>query len=365
MATQVEVALPSVLKTHVHPPVTKLQLEYADIPILDFGAVDLPGGKEKLVAQLKDAVQQTGFFYATNFGLTQQDIDRQFAIGQEILELPEQEKLKYRAQLEEGDYNGYRPLGMIEQFPGQRDNWECYHVFKFIPEHQRPHPAVVLNHYAEIEKFHRHVHENVAHTVLRLIANVLEMPEDFMVNHHLYEDNCSSFLRYVKYHARSPEINEKYKETYVRGHTDFGSVTFVFSQPVGGLELQTRDGKWKAVRHIPGSIVVNTADMLHFWTDGYLQSCIHRVVSPPADQVHLDRFGLIYFLRPSDKTCLELVDSPLLRRLGFTAKDESEKVRAKRTTTVGEWVPIQTKRNWTPHGQQSQAGKDFQSVFRE
>ncbi|MCJ1463920.1 hypothetical protein MMC07_002529 [Pseudocyphellaria aurata] len=82
-------------------------------------------------------------------------------IGQEILKLPEEEKLKYRAQLEEGDYNGYRPLGMIEQFPGQRDNWECYHVFKFIPEHQRLHPAVVLNHYAEIEKFHRHVHQNV------------------------------------------------------------------------------------------------------------------------------------------------------------------------------------------------------------
>lgn len=37
-------------------------VEYADIPVLDFGAVDLPGGKEKLVAQLKDAVQQTGMF---------------------------------------------------------------------------------------------------------------------------------------------------------------------------------------------------------------------------------------------------------------------------------------------------------------
>ena len=254
---------------------------------------------------------------------------------------------------------------MIEQYPGLRDNWECYHVFKFIKEHQRTHPAAVLDHYTEIEKFHRHVHEKVAHIVLRLLGTVLEIPEDFLVNNHLYEENCSSFLRYVKYHARSPEVNEKYKEIFVRGHTDFGSVTFVFSQPIGGLELQTREGNWKAVKHIPGSIVVNTADMMHFWTNGYLQSCIHRVVAPPADQVHLDRYGLIYFLRPSDKTCLKSIDSPLLKRLDITANDESEIQKAKRTKSVGEWVPIQTKRNWTPHNQQPQSGKDFRSVFRE
>lgn len=35
-------------------------VEYADIPILDFSVFNLPGGKEKLAAQLKEAVQQTG-----------------------------------------------------------------------------------------------------------------------------------------------------------------------------------------------------------------------------------------------------------------------------------------------------------------
>ena len=86
MATQVEVASPPALNTHVHPPVTKHKrelesslklrqktpktkpvpyfnvslVEYADIPILDFSDFERPGGKEKLVAQLKEAVQQTG-----------------------------------------------------------------------------------------------------------------------------------------------------------------------------------------------------------------------------------------------------------------------------------------------------------------
>ena len=275
-----------------------------------------------------------------------------------------EEKLSYRAKLEDGDYNGYRPLGSIEQFPGMRDNWECYHVFKFNPEYQKPHPALVLDHYAEIEKFHRHVHQEVAYRVLRLIARALELPEDFMVNHHRYEDQCSSFLRYMKYHPRSPAVNAQYKNIYTRGHTDFGSVTFLFSQPVGGLELQERDGSWKAVKHVPGSIVVNTADMFHFWTNGYLQSCMHRVVAPPPDQMHLERFGLIYFLRPNDDARLQTVDSPLLRRLGLYEKKESEELEAKRNVRVGEWVPIQTKKNWTPFDQQPQNQREFQSLFR-
>ncbi|KAI0132402.1 2OG-Fe(II) oxygenase family oxidoreductase [Xylariales sp. AK1849] len=352
-------------KSQVFPSESKADSRHVDIPILDMSLMKSPSGKEKLVAQLKEAVQQTGFFYVTNFGLTEEDINDQFELGKQILDLSTEEKMKYRSKLEEGDYNGYRPLGAIEQFPGLRDNWECYHIFKFIPEYEKPHPDLVRQRYAEIEKFHRHVHENVAYDVLRLISNALELPEETLVDNHKYEDPSSAFLRYVKYHPRKPEVNAKYENIYVRGHTDFGSVTFLFSQPVGGLQLQTRDGQWKDVKHIPGSIVVNTADMLHFWTDGYLQSCVHRVVAPPPEQVHMNRYGLIYFLRPSNATRLQFVDSPLLRRLGIDAKNESAELKAKRDVTVGEWVPIQTKRNWTPFDQQAQSNKEFQSIFRE
>lgn len=53
-----------------------------------------------------------GFFYITNFGLSQEQVDRQFAIGKEVFQLPTEEKLKYRAELEKGGYNGYKPLGI-------------------------------------------------------------------------------------------------------------------------------------------------------------------------------------------------------------------------------------------------------------
>jgi isopenicillin N synthase-like dioxygenase len=56
-----------------------------------------------------------------NFGFSQQEVDHQFAIGKEFFQLPTEEKLKYRADLENGGYNGYKPLGLREIVPGKFD----------------------------------------------------------------------------------------------------------------------------------------------------------------------------------------------------------------------------------------------------
>jgi isopenicillin N synthase-like dioxygenase len=53
-----------------------------------------------------------GFFYIINFGLSQEDVDRQFSIGKELFKLPIEEKLKFRAETENGGYNGYKPMGL-------------------------------------------------------------------------------------------------------------------------------------------------------------------------------------------------------------------------------------------------------------
>jgi isopenicillin N synthase-like dioxygenase len=235
-------------------------VEWADLVTLDLSQFDVPGGKAKLAAQLDKAIQEIGFFYIANVGLTLEQVDRQFAIGQTILDLPETEKLKYRADLEGGSYNGYRPLGSIEILPGLYDNVEFYNVFKFTDQYKREHPEIVLQHYAEIETFHRHIHERIVFQLLQLIAIILEIPEDSLTVGHSYDDASESFLRYMRYRNRSISENSKFQELYLRGHTDFGSLTFVFSQPVAGLQVKTPAGSWKYIKPCPGSIVVNTAD---------------------------------------------------------------------------------------------------------
>lgn len=73
-----------------------------------------------------------------------------------------------------------------------------------------------------------------------------------------------------------------------------------------------------------GSVTVNTCDALSFLTGGYVKSTVHRVSLPPVDQRHVDRLGLLYFARPQNDLVLKTIDSPVLKREGFT-ENEFEK----------------------------------------
>ncbi|KAI3215137.1 hypothetical protein DTO012A9_10313 [Penicillium roqueforti] len=288
------------IPTYSQVPETTFDLDWADLATLDLSVFDQPGGKEQLAKQLFEAIQNIGFFYITNFGLSQEDVDRQFAIGKEIFNLSIEEKLKYRAELEKGGYNGYKPMGLREISPGVYDKTEIYNIPKFIPALELPQPDIVNNNRPIIEGFARHIHDQIAAKLLVLFAIILELPEDYFLKVHRYGEKSDCHLRYMKYHRRPDEENEKAAGIWSKGHTDFGSLTLLFRQPVAALQVRTPEGEWKWVKPYPGSITVNLADSLHFLTNGFLKSSIHRVVAPPPDQRDVDRLGVLYFVRPED-----------------------------------------------------------------
>ena len=95
---------------------------------------------------------------------------------------------------------------------------------------------------------------------------------------------------------------------------DLGSWTLLFRQPVAALQIQNhKTGEWKYVKPQDATLTVNACDALSFLTAGYVKSTIHRyvvshahplilipvvsVTSPPKDQEHVDRLGLLYFSR--------------------------------------------------------------------
>lgn len=334
-------------KTRIGRKLTeKPPVDWADLVTLDLSIFDTPGGKEKLAAQLFDAINKIGFFYITNFGLSQEEVDQQFAIGKEFFQLPTEEKLKYRADLENGGYNGYKPRGTRELAPGIFDNTEIYNLPKFIPTYERPHPQLIREYWPIIERFGKHIHHEVVSKLLVLIAIILELPEDYFLQRHRYDEKSDCHLRYMKYHRRSAEVNEQLNGVWSKGHTDFGSLTLLFRQPVAALQVRTPSEEWKYVKPYPGSITVNIADSLSFLTNGFLKSSIHRVVAPPPDQAHIDRLGVLYFVRPEDDLELRPVPSPLMQRLGYTQTGEGEGLKA------GEWVKARVKNG---------VGKGFQS----
>ncbi|KAK7417240.1 hypothetical protein QQX98_004674 [Neonectria punicea] len=315
---------------------TQYKLDWADLVTLDLSKFDEPGGKATLAKQLFDAIQNIGFFYVVNFGLTQEEVDRQFAIGKSVFELPSEEKIKYRADLENGGYNGYKPLGLREIKPGIFDNTEIYNIPKFIPALERSHPEVILDNKPEIEHFARHIHSSIVLKLLTLFAIILELPEDHFTRSHRYDEAVSDcHLRYMKYHPRDAATNAQLNDVWVKGHTDFGSLTLLFRQPVAALQVRTPDGGWKWVKPYDGSITVNVADALQFLTNGFLKSSVHRVVVPPPDQTGITRLGVLYFVRPENDLELKPVQSSVLERLGYQPDEDTQLAAG---ITAGEWV---------------------------
>lgn len=112
-----------------------------------------------------------------------------------------------------------------------------------------------------------------------LIALALELSEDFFVNLHKWETHDESHLRYMKYSKFTPEEAEKLDDgLWSHGHTDLGTITLLFRQPVAALQIRDHEtGNWKWAKPLDGSLTVNTCDALSFLTGGYIKSTVHRV----------------------------------------------------------------------------------------
>ncbi|PWY90586.1 Clavaminate synthase-like protein [Aspergillus sclerotioniger CBS 115572] len=329
------------IDSYDHVPVTKENLDWAELITLDLSQYEQPGGKRSLVKQLEHAVRHVGFFYVKNFNISQEEIDRQFALGREFYSLPLEEKLKYhnRADLDRGEYNGYRPAGDRVLGNGIKDNVQVYNIPKFDGYHKRLQPPVLADNIHEIETFSRKCHTEVVEKLLRLFAILLELPdEDQLVRDHLYDIKGEDHLRYMHYAARNAEINKKVGGLYSPGHTDLGTVTLLFRQPVAALQILNSEGQWKWVRPQDGTITINTCDALTALTGGLIKSSIHRVHVPPADQAHVDRLGVLYFARPNNHVVLDPIqNSPLLNRLGLTRNVFTE---LGQHLTTEEWVKV-------------------------
>ena len=77
-------------------------------------------------------------------------------------------------------------------------------------------------------------------------------------------------------------------------HTDYGNVTLLANDAVGGLFVRDRAGRWREAPTVPGAFLCNIGDCLMRWTNDIYVSTPHKVVSPPG----ADRYSVAFFLDP-------------------------------------------------------------------
>jgi isopenicillin N synthase-like dioxygenase len=336
--------------TYQSIPETTADLDWADLTTIDLSLFSQPGGKQHLATQLKHAISTVGFFYVTNFGLSEAEVDEQFALAEQIFSLPDSTKQKYRVDPNKQGYFGWKPRGSRKQQHGLVDSLELYDDPKwndiYKSEYTRPPPLSTPSGAEKAERFQHHLHFHVLKRLLILSAIIMELPdEEALWTLHNYPARSQCHLRYMLYHPRSASelatMRQHDIEHNVYGHTDFGSFTLLMRQPIAGLQVRPYGQReWKWVKPLRGSITVNVADTLSFLTGGYLESSIHRVVLPPEDQRHFPRYGVIYFSGPDDGTLLKPVESPLLERMGGEVEGNKKRAMPPGGVTAGEWVRV-------------------------
>ena len=84
-------------------------------------------------------------------------------------------------------------------------------------------------------------------------------------------------------------------------HTDYGSVTVLCDDGIGGLQVMTRGGEWVDIVVPAGHAVVNLGDLMAIWTNDHYVSNPHRVVNP----VDVDRYSIPFFVEPGFHTRIE------------------------------------------------------------
>ncbi|MEM6616276.1 MAG: 2OG-Fe(II) oxygenase family protein [Pseudomonadota bacterium] len=145
--------------------------------------------------------------------------------------------------------------------------------------------------------FH-HAHD-VAHHLMRGFAIGLDLPEDFFLKSNSKPLSRASFVYYPPQPASMGDA-----QFGVGPHTDFGVLTVLCQDNVGGLQVQDINGDWIQAPPIPDTLIVNVADLLARWTGGAYKSTPHRVVNSSGRE----RMSLVLAYDPNPETIIDARD---------------------------------------------------------
>jgi isopenicillin N synthase-like dioxygenase len=104
----------------------------------------------------------------------------------------------------------------------------------------------------------------------------------------------------LRYPELSSHVVHDSNQIRAGSHTDYGTLTLLFQDSVGGLEVKQNNGEYISAIPIEDSIIVNVGDLLQRWTNDRLRSTIHRVICSEKE-----RFSIAYFCNPDQETLIK------------------------------------------------------------
>ncbi|KAF5697974.1 leucoanthocyanidin dioxygenase [Fusarium mundagurra] len=328
-------------------PLTQQKEQFAWLKSIDLSLLDSddPAVVQELVNQVKRAIREDGFLFLENYGISLEQLHRQFAIAQYMYN-----------NISEEDRNGCSST--LTPVSGLATNIhlassQFTNLFRLTAsswtsrwEDINRVPTCLHPFMDEIESFAKYLTGSINRPLLTLFSRVLELPDDYLwenVQSH-GSPTGEGYFRHALFRPMQKTTEEASKGLRMHGHTDFGLTTLLFSVPVSCPQIWGQDEKWYYAPYKPGALVVNIGDTLEIVSGGHLKATRHRVYKPPVDQRNYERLSLVLFNSSvGDLRMTPAAESPLIQREGCV-EEQGVYAEFKKRTQQGKLVP--TNREW-------------------
>ncbi|GBE79949.1 UPF0676 protein [Sparassis crispa] len=277
---------------------TKPELSF-QIPLIDFSkfrAATSLSEKRQTADEVVKGFKEVGFIYLDKHGISDDVVKHTFKKSAEFFSLPME--LKSKLAWEDPRSNrGYVQIGrervtqstdtseiarLREKAPDFKESMEIGRDWDKTWKNQWPQESDAPRFKETMLQFFQTCHE-LHVLVMRAIAIGLDLDETFFDDkiHEQYHN-----LRLLSYPPIRTHLLQKEGQARAGAHSDYGTLTLLFQDSVGGLEVQNPHTKqYQPATPMPGTIVVNAGDLLSRWSNDVLRSTLHRVVAPPAKKI--------------------------------------------------------------------------------
>ena len=276
------------------------------LPVIDLSPLaEGEAGLRRVAAEIGLACRDVGFFYVKNHGVDAALIDAAFAQSEQLFALPLEVKQSLAIQ-KIGGNRGYAALLHEALDPAQGpDLKEAFNIGLDLapddPELLAGVPFRALNAWPPLPDYKPTAlayFEACTKLALQLhscFAADLGLPLDFFADKF---SKPMTTLRMLHYPPAQSRIG-------AGTHTDYGNITLLATDEVGGLQVRKRGGEWIDAPVVPGAYVVNIGDCLMRWTNHIYVSTPHRVINESGRE----RYSIAFFFDPNPEAEVAAIPS--------------------------------------------------------
>ena len=242
------------------------------------------------------AFRSSGFLVARNLGFQSSLVDNLFASSKSLFALPHDKKLQYQFSGPQANF-GYQAMESEALASGGSPDLKEAFTMRNVLGRVGDEGVWPSDEFRDLSTTLFRSCFSAAIELLKICAIALGQKEDFFSKFHSGENATLRVLHY-------PDVNPRPDNGQIGAgaHSDYGSITFLFQQDVGGLQILDSNKTWRNCPAVKDAAIVNVGDMLEIWSNGLFPSTRHRVL-PRTNAT--ERYSIAFFMDPDDQVVVE------------------------------------------------------------